>query len=312
MHRAAMGRTTHDTLGMEQHIDVTIAELAARQHGVVTRAQLLEMGATRDMVTHRIAIRRLHPVHPGVYGVGYRLSVCGHYLSAVYACGAGAVLSHGSAAALWDLRSPPSGCIDVTLSRRGARSRARIQVHRTRVLGPDDVAERDGIPCTSVARTLVDLAGAVPEHRLRRALERAVELRLFDGRALGAMMNRLNGRRGVANLRHLIAELADEPPFMRSELEQRFLELVGRAGLPLPAVNARIAGHEVDFNWPAHRLIVETDGRTHATGVAFERDRARDLDLRLAGWQVVRGTWSQVVRTPGRVTEVLRALLEGG
>jgi very-short-patch-repair endonuclease len=280
---------------------------------VVTRAQLLEIGATKEMVTHRIAIRRLHRVHPGVYGVGHRLSVRGHYLSAVYACGAGAVLSHGSAAALWELRGPPAGRIDVTLPRRGARSRARIQVHRTRVLGPGDIAERDGIPCTSVARTLVDLAEAAPEHRLRRALERSVELRLFDGRALGAVMDRLNGRCGLATLRQLIAELPDEPPVMRSELERRFLELVRRAGLPLPAVNARVASHEVDFNWPAHRLIVETDGRrTHATGVAFERDRARDLDLRLAGWQVVRLTWSQVVRTPDRVTEVLRALLAGG
>jgi very-short-patch-repair endonuclease len=180
----------------------------------------------------------------------------------------------------------------------------------TRTLDDADVASCNRIPCTSLARTLVDLAGVVPPRVLRRALEQALILRIFDRGPLDAALARSNARRGMGTLRRLLAEFAYEPAFTRSELERAFLELVRRAGLPSPVVNAFITGHEVDFHWPAHRLVVETDGgATHANAFAFERDRQRDLDLELEGWHVLRISWRQVIQEPHRVAAILRAWL---
>jgi hypothetical protein len=183
-------------------------------------------------------------------------------------------------------------------------------VHATRSLPPDEVTVHNGIACTTVARTIVDLAAVESVRRLHRALEQALILRVFDGAALNAALDRANGRRGVGTLRRLLAGLDDEASPTRTELERRFVELVADAGLPAPVVNARLAGHEVDFHWPAQRLVVETDGReTHDTVVAFERDHQRDLDLELAGWHVLRVTWRQVVGEPERVAALIAARL---
>jgi very-short-patch-repair endonuclease len=127
---------------------------------------------------------------------------------------------------------------------------------------------------------------------------------------VNAALDRAYGTRGTGTLRRLLAEMADEPPFTRSELERRFLELIREAGLPLPVVNALVAGHEVDFHWPAHRLVVETDGgATHGYALAIKEDRRRDVDLELAGWHVLRLTWRQVVHEPERVAMLLRRRL---
>ena len=223
------------------------------------------------------------------------------------------MVSLRAAAALLDLRHSPSGPIDVTIPRGGGRRRPGIAIHVTRSLDPTEVTVREGIPLTTPARTLVDLAAVLPPRALARALEQAVILRIFDGVALDAALARSRGRRGIGALRRLLAELEDEPAPTRTELERRFLELVRGAGLPTPVVNAHLAGYEVDFHWPRQRLVVETDGRaTHATPYAFERDRRRDLDLSLAGWQVLRVGWRQVVEQPGRVAAALRARLPPG
>jgi very-short-patch-repair endonuclease len=289
------------------HLDLKIAELAAQQHGVVSRGQLLAAGGTKARIDHRIAVRMLQPGHAGVYGVG-RLGVLGRYFAAVLACGDDAVLSHKCGAALLGLRPTPSGRTDVTIRRRGARPQPDIAVHRTRSLHPTDVTVREGIPCTSLARTLVDLAAVLDADRLDRALEQSVLLNLFDGRALDAAIERSVGRPGVGTLRRLRAKLADDPPVLRSEMERRLLALIRRARLPPPIVNGRIGHNEVDFHWPAQRLVVETDGRaTHATAHGFERDRRRDLELHLAGWDVVRIGWSQLTNHPHRVIALLRA-----
>jgi hypothetical protein len=295
--------------GEGEHIDVAIAELAARQHGIVARRQLVAMGASSAVIEHRLGVARLHRIHAGVYSVGHRLlRPHGRYLAAVLACCEGAVLSHRSAADLWGMRPTSSARIDVTIRRGGTRARESVIVHTTRSLPAEDVAASDGIPCTSVARSLVDLAAVVSRTQLRRALVRSLELDIFDRGAVDEVLSRSNGRRGVRMLRRVLAGLPDTSPPVRSELERRFLEIVREAGIPPPVVNARIAGHEVDFHWPAQRLVVETDGRaTHDTATAFEHDRARDLDLHLAGWQVVRLTWSQVTREPYRVAALLRA-----
>jgi hypothetical protein len=229
-------------------------------------------------------------------------------MAAVLACGDDAVLSHRSAASLLNLLPIGSGRIDVTVTVR--RRRPSIAVHETGTLEKADITVCSRIPCTSLARTLIDLAGVVTPRMLHRALEQALVLRIFDRAPLDDALARSNGRRGIGTLRGLLADLADEPPFVRSELERRFIELVRQAGLPPPVVNGFIAGYEVDFHWPAQRLVVETDGRyTHARALAFERDRRRDLDLELAGWHVIRITWRQVTEEPQRVIEILRAWL---
>jgi hypothetical protein len=165
----------------------------------------------------------------------------------------------------------------------GARPRPGIALRRSRCLPDEETTTCENIPCTTPARTLIDLTGLVPPRRLRRALEQSLILGLFDLRAVNLALERSRGRRGTGTLRRLLAEISDEPPFTRTELERRFLELVRAADLPRPVVNGLVAGHEVDFHWPARRMVVETDGRaTHGHALAFHHDR-RDLDLELAG-----------------------------
>ena len=160
-------------------------------------------------------------------------------------------------------------------------------------------------------RTLVDLAGVIHHEReLQRALEKSLELNLFDRTALDAILERSRGRRGIRLLRRLLTQLPDEPPPTWSELERTFIELVRGAGLPPPVVNAQIGAFCVDFHWPQHNLVVETDGRaTHGHAIAFQRDRDRDLYLQDRGWRVLRLSWRQVVHEPERVVRVLGRLL---
>ncbi len=184
-------------------------------------------------------------------------------------------------------------------------------MHTTRGLHPADVTSHHAIPCTSVARTLVDLAATNDAAFLQKLLERSMVLRLFDRTALDATLARANGRRGTGTLRRLLEDLDEAPP-TRSELERRFLDLIRSASLPSPITNGLIDGYEVDFHWPDKKLIVETDGRaTHDNSIAFERDRGRDLDLKPAGWEVIRITWRQIRDEPDRVIALLRAKLGG-
>jgi very-short-patch-repair endonuclease len=184
-------------------------------------------------------------------------------------------------------------------------------LHRARSLQPADIGVRNGIPCTTWARTIVDLAGVSTKGRLERALEQSQILRVFDLNALEPALAAAHGRKGTRVLRALLGGLTEDPAPTRRELERRFLRVVRQASLPEPAVNTRVRGYEVDFHWPAQGLIVETDGRaTHDTAIAFERDRARDLDLELAGWHVIRISWRQLRDQPDQIISVLRAWLE--
>ena len=279
---------------MRVHPSIVVAGLAASQYGVVARRQLVARGLSEAGIGRQVGVRRLHQVHAGVYCVipPHLLSLNGRHLAAVMACGAGAVLSHRDAATLWGVRHAGSGDVDVTIPRGGSRNRSGITVHTTRSLHPADVTERHGIPCTTPARTLVDLAAVAPLRALERALELAQHERIFDGRALAAALARSHGRRGIGKLRRLLAALPDQPAPVKSELERRFLAFIRREGLPAPRVNEAIGVHVVDFQWPAYGLVVETDGRaTHDIPSAFEEDRRRDLYLRLRGWEVQRVTW---------------------
>jgi very-short-patch-repair endonuclease len=291
-----------------------VAELARRQHGVVSGAQLRTLGLGRGALQRGLEARRLLPVHRGVYAVGHaRLTARGWFWAAVLACGGpeAAVLSHRSAASVWELLPTPSGAVEVTTLRDSA-SKPGVRVHESATL--DRVADvwrdPDGLATTTVTRTLIDLADVLSAQRLRRAVHRAEILRLLDAGALRARLEVVPGRRTRA-LEAIVAELAArEPEITRSELEHRFLALVDQFGLPRPRVNAVIVGLEVDFLWPDGRLIAETDGAaTHLTPSAFEEDRRRDAALAVAGYRVVRFTRRRVVQQPQAVAATLRALL---
>jgi hypothetical protein len=295
--------------------DAELARLAAEQHGVVALRQLRELGLSSSAVRSRVASGRLHRVHRGVYAVGHRvLGVEGRWIAAVLACGRDAVLSHRSAAALWSLRPTTRAAIDVTVPRRVGVSRPGIDFHRTTGLEPGDLTRVRAVPCTTVARTLVDLAEVIDRRELARACERAEVLRLFDARALEGALAWTTGRHGAPALRDVLAHYAGDP-HTRSQLERRFLALCFAAGIPRPRVNAWIdldgGGLEADFLWEAQRLIAETDGhRTHGTRRAFERDRRRDQRLALAGWRVVRFTWRQITLDPDEVARTVTGMLE--
>lgn len=263
--------------------------LAARQSGVVTRTQLLALGVGDGAIRHRLRTGWLLRLHRGVYAVGHTaLRKEGRWLAAILACGQGAVLSHRSAAALWGIRPSASARIEVSVprSRDGV---AGVVVHRPRRLTPDDVTEKDGIPATTPARTLHDLARLVSPAEIERAQARAQRMGLVSHHEHAALT--------------------------RSPLERRLLTLIRAAGLPEPEVNAWMTfggGEEwqVDFLWRAQRVIAEADGRRdHDTGRAFEADRRRDQTALVAGFVPVRFTHRQVTTDPASVTRTLRALL---
>jgi very-short-patch-repair endonuclease len=292
--------------------DAVVAALAARQHGVVARRQLLEAGLSPTMVRGRVRGGLLILLHPGVYAVGHRrLRSEGHWLAAVLAAGPGAALSHRDAAGLHGLRPANHTRIDVTTT-RDRRVVAGVEIHRTRILESDDVTTIDGIPVTTAARTLVDLAAVVPRDHLAAAVKRAEHRRVFDLRAVEAAMARTRGRRGPGHraLREAIAEHAALGlSATRSSLEGAFLRLLKCADLPRPSVNAFVEAHEVDAHWPDQRLVVELDGWAHHHDRhVFQRDRERDAALTASGWRVVRFTHHDVVRRPDRVVHTLRRL----
>jgi very-short-patch-repair endonuclease len=289
-----------------------IAALAARQWGVVSRGQLLDAGAARTTIGDRVRSGRLLPLHPGVYAVGHaRLRREGHWLAAVLAVGRGAVLSHRDAAGLHDLRPANHVLVDVTTTAQ-PRNVPGIRLHRTRSLDARDTTTVHGIPVTTVARTLVDLAAQVPPDHLAAAIKAAERRRVFDLRAVEAATARTRGRRGRGHraLKEAIAERAAlQGTVTLSFLEDAFLRLVRTNGLPLPVTNVLVEGFQVDAVWRTHRIAVELDGwRDHHTRQAFERDRERDAALTAAGWRVVRFTYRQVTQRPDAVIGTLRRL----
>jgi len=293
----------------ESSIDVRIADLADRQWGIVTRAQLRALGLSAGAVDRRIAAARLRPLHRGVYALGHRwLRREAHRLAAVLACGDGAVLSHASAAAHWGLRPSAATRIDVTVPRSGQRRRPGIRVHRHAALDAREVTIHDRVPVTTPARTLLDLAATLPRRSVERALDQAEVLRLFDATALHTVAAAHQGRPGARLLTALLEEHEAGTTLTRSELEEAFLRLCDRAGVPRPVVNGRALGFESDFAWGDHGLVVEVDGFAfHRTRGAFERDRARDAVLAAAGVRTLRFTARQVERRPVEVVAALRA-----
>jgi predicted transcriptional regulator of viral defense system len=295
--------------------EAAIAALADAQHGVVALAQLRALGVTASAARNRVADGRLHRVHRGVYAVGRaRLTGSGRYMAAVLACGPGAALSHRSAADhLGLLRSDRAG-IDVTVSGQARRPRGAVQVHGSATLRENDVMVVEGVPCTSVARTLVDLGDVAARRGVERAVAQAEVLRVFDADAAADVLSRAGPRRGAGVLRAVLGARL-EPSLTESDLEELMFAVCRSAGVPPPEPGGWITlgqgvAYKADFLWRAQRLVVETDGyASHSHRKAFEHDRRRDQLLKLAGWEVLRFTWREVEREPGHIARVVKGLL---
>lgn len=302
----------------QPQLEAALADLAAGQNAVLGLDQLRKLGFTAPAIRKRAAIERLHRIHRAVYALVPRelLTRDGLYMAAVLACGEGAVLSHRSAAALHGLHQAGGTKIDVTVPTRSRHRHAGIALHRSITLAATDVTIVNHIPCTTVARTLFDLATVLPRRRVERAFDQAEILEVFDLRAIQNQLERNRRRRGAATIQAILAEHYIGSTLTRSELEEAMLALSCATGLPPPEVNVwlDLADGEppiqVDFMWRAQRLIVETDGgQYHRTHQAFERDRRRDQRLMMAGWRPIRTTWRQVKWRPQELQATILALL---
>jgi len=290
-------------------LDHAVFELGEGQHGNVTGEQLRAIGLTRHAIAHRIRAARLHRVHHDVFAVGRPPHLPVEWWhAAVLACGPTALLSHRSAAYLWDLAATSQSRVDVTVPGTSRRRQNGIRLHRTRVLADADTAVVDGIPVTSVARTLVDLAGPLSSPALLRAVEQADRIQQLDVPAVLAAMERVRGRRYLFKLQRILAAY-DRPPPVRSKFERDMVQVVQTAGLPPPLVNSDAAGFEVDIFWPSWQLVVELDSRDwHSDPRTFESDRIKDAGLQKAGYRVLRVTYERLHAAPSSVLEDVRAL----
>jgi very-short-patch-repair endonuclease len=282
-------------------------------------AQLMEMGYAANTVLEWAATGRLHRLHQGVYAVGHRrLSWHSRCWGAALGADANetnevvwpAIASHGSAAYLWGIYRYRPECIDVTAPIR-RRAKREFRVHFSSILAVEDRGEREGIPVTSVARTLMDLAIRLRADQLDRRLERAEELGILDVAGIEALLARAGGHRGRGRLGRALALYQPDPAFTRSRFEKLFRRFVREAGLPAPSMNFNVAGFELDAYWPEHRFVVELDlYETHGSRAAFERDRLRQEELKLLGIEMIRVTRPRLEREPDVVIRNLATLLE--
>ena len=296
-----------------------MARLVSRQHGVLSLDQLRGLGLSASGVRDRVEVGRLYTIHRAVYSL-VPLNLLGRdsrFMAAVLACGPRAALSHRSAAALHEIRRTDRANIDVTIPQRSPRKHARLDIHRSTTLTPEDVTTVLRIPCTTVARTLLDLAPVIKRRPLERAFDQAEILGLLDLDALLDQIERNRARPAARLVRAVLDEhyIGSTPTW--SELEELLLAGCRRRDLPIPEVNGLVDPNDgdpnlirVDFVWREQRVIVETDGhRTHRTTQAYEEDRLRDQRLAVAGWTVMRVTWRQLTRNPDEFIDRLARLL---
>jgi hypothetical protein len=295
-------------------VDARLSRLATRQHGIVSRNQLLALGLDADRIAYRVEVGRLHRLYRGVYAVGHvRLTQRGRWLAAVVACRANAgesVLSHRAAGSLHGiLRSAPSNPIDVIATRR--HQLRGVRCHGVRGLHADDTALVDAIPVTAVQRTFLDRAEVMHPLRLFDALELSIRLRRFDLTEMRVMIARNPGRHGLKPLQEQLARLIGSPAWLDSRLEAEFLfQLRQHPDLPEPLTHQVVEGEAVDFYWPDHRVVLEIDGDKYHS---LPRDRLnntrRDRKLTLAGYVVLRISELELKTEPERVIADLRRLL---
>jgi predicted transcriptional regulator of viral defense system len=306
-----------DGFSAHQHgVDDEVGRLAFVQNGMVTLEQLEGVGLTDEAVMKRVARGRLHRVHQRVYSLTPGvMTERGSFMAAVLACGPEAVLSHRSAAYLWGIIRSWEAPIDVTAPNRRGRSPDGVAAHRDGSLQPIDKTAIYGIPCTTVARTLLDFAAVVPEGEVRKAVAEAEVLRILDQQRLRALLKRSRRRRGVARLRLILDTIHPQTKRTRSELERLFLGMCARTKLPEPEVNVWLPApngkrYQADFLWRSAGLIVECDSRRfHDTDSAFVENRKRQQQLELAGWRVSPCTWEEVEQEPRRLALTVQGLL---
>ena len=289
--------------------DAEIARRAAAQGGVVSHAQLRAAGLSPEAIKRRVWSGRLHALHRRVYAVGHEaVGREGRRWAAVLAFG-DAYLSHGSAAAAWGIAAAPAAIHVTVRGRAGLRSRDGIRVHRPRALPDDEVATLRGLPITTPARTLLDLAATGRRAAIAVAVDRAEQLRLIDFAELHALLDRYPARAGTPSLKAVLTSYTG-PADVRSHLERLVHDLCERQQLPAPHVNVVIEGSVRDFAWPRQRLVVEADSYAwHRSPAALNADRERDVALTLGGWRVLRFTSAQLTRRRAWVARSLTAAL---
>jgi very-short-patch-repair endonuclease len=300
-------------MAVDRAVDRRVLRLSRRQNGNVTRQQLRQAGLTPAAIKARMARGYLVPMYRGVYAAGDpELVPLAWEAAAVLSLGAGAALSHRSAAAVWSFAEPARGAIDVTVAGRKPRPRPRVRVHRVVQLAPEDFRSKSNIAITAPARTVIDYAVSATARELERAIAEARVLRLLTDRALRRALSRAPPNHpGAVAVRALLDRQAD-PRFTRSEGEREMLSLIRAAKLPEPEVNARLNGLEVDFLWRAERLVLEVDGYGfHGHRGAFETDRERSQILAATSIRVSRATWRQLVDEPFAVIARLAQAIGG-
>lgn len=280
-----------------------MAELATTQGGAVSLSQLRGAGVSTRNASHQASDGRLHRIHRGVYAVGHRsITRQTHLRAALLACGEGAVISHGTAAAFHRLFDEWPHFVDITVPVEAGRKIDRIRCRRCRFPEPEEVEVRHGITVTILARTLVDLAGILRLPDLRKVVGRAAIRRKLDLQAVDLAIYNAKGRRGLKKLELALIPYRTKDgkvPDVRSDFETLVLPELLDMELPRPSTNTpiHIDGERflVDFLWETERVIVETDGlETHETPTAFQDDRRRDQFLAAAGYRVLRITWNQI------------------
>jgi very-short-patch-repair endonuclease len=291
--------------GTNHQFSGQVWEAAAKQHGVLSRRQLIELGFDDRAIEHRLNIGRLHRITRGVYAVGRpELTRRGRWMAAILACGPEAVLSYRSAAELWGVGTEREGLIEVSLRENSARKRPGVKVYRRPKLEDRDVTSFSRIPLTGIVRTMLDCASRLDGAAIERMVNQADARGLIRIDALRAELESRPGQWGVGKLRDVI----DRRTFRLtdSELERRFLSLVEAAGLSLPQTGRRLNGFKVDFFWPDLGLVVETDGLTyHRTPAQQARDLVRDQAQTAAGLSRLRFSHAQVRFEPDHVIETL-------
>jgi hypothetical protein len=289
-------------------VEQVLARIARRQHGVVTREQLLDAGVSCDEIRWRMREGSLIQVHRGVYRVGHRApSIEARYLAAVLACGEGAVLSGESAGWLWGLRKGTAPPPEVT-----APKRRKVRGVRTRHArrGEIEATTRHGIPITTVPRTLVDLSSLLQSADLARACHEAGVLHRTTPRHVEAILEKRPNTPGARQLRSV---MRGDTHVTLSALERRFLERLSEAGLPEPVTNRKAGEKRVDCRWPQHNLTVELDSyRFHNSRRAWELDRRREREAHARGDDFRRYTHDDVFESPDQMLGELTALLRVG
>jgi hypothetical protein len=273
-----------------------VAAVAGVQGGSITRAQLRRIGFSDRVIDRWIACGWLIPLHRGVYAVGHLPRThLSRWWAAVLACGEEATTSHGTAAAAHGLLRPHSR---VHVTTPGRRWRPGIANHRARVAA----VYIDGLPCTTVARTLADLSGAVPYRVLESAVRQAQVRGVLAVEEIGEVVLDCPRPRGIRRLRAILEDPVALQP-TRSGEERAALRALLHAGHPWPVVGRKVPETDelVDFHWPSRRLVLEIDGPTHETPVQRARDRRRDARLRRLGWHVVRVPADQAQEAPQRI-----------